>query len=223
MNAISEKIFIRKTIIPQKLISYGFKDKDGRLEYSTLICDEQMRLTVYVGYDGSIDTEVYDMLTQEPYTLFLVEDAVGSFVGEVRTEYENLLSDIADKCCQTEIFKGEYTKRILNYVFNRYGDTEEYLWPKSPENAIWRRKDNRKWYGLIMAISRRKLGFDSDERVEVINLRANPDDAANLVDNNRYFVGYHMNKKRWITMCLDGSVEFEEICRLLDESYLLAK
>lgn len=223
MNAILEKIFIRKSIIPHKLIPYGFKDKDGRLEYSTFICDEQMKLTVYVDYDGNIDTKVYDMLTQEPYTLFLVDDAVGSFVGEVRGEYEKLICDIADKCCQTEIFKSEYTKRMIEYVYNNYGDTEEYLWPKSPQNAIWRRKDNRKWYGLIMTISRRKLGFDNDDNVEVIDLRADPYDAARIVDNKRYFVGYHMNKKRWITICLDGSVKFEKICRLLDKSYMLAK
>lgn len=32
-----------------------------------------------------------------------------------------------------------------------------------------------------------------------------------------------MNKKHWITVCLDGSVPPDEIYRLLDESYRLAR
>ena len=31
-----------------------------------------------------------------------------------------------------------------------------------------------------------------------------------------------MNKKRWLTVVLDGSVAYEEICGLIDESYVLA-
>ncbi|MBQ8295198.1 MAG: MmcQ/YjbR family DNA-binding protein, partial [Clostridia bacterium] len=43
------------------------------------------------------------------------------------------------------------------------------------------------------------------------------------VDNQRFFMGYHMNKKHWYTLLLDGSIPTEEICRRIDESYLLAK
>ena len=32
-----------------------------------------------------------------------------------------------------------------------------------------------------------------------------------------------MNKKSWITLKLDGSVEDDEIYRLIDHSYLLSK
>ena len=33
--------------------------------------------------------------------------------------------------------------------------------------------------------------------------------------------GYHMHKGNWITILLDGSVEMEQICSLLDQSFLL--
>ena len=35
--------------------------------------------------------------------------------------------------------------------------------------------------------------------------------------------GYHMNKKHWYTICLDGSVEPVELYQRLDLSYKLAK
>lgn len=31
-----------------------------------------------------------------------------------------------------------------------------------------------------------------------------------------------MNKKHWITICLDGTVSLEEIFRLIDMSFILA-
>lgn len=63
----------------------------------------------------------------------------------------------------------------------------------------------------------------SDEVVEIIDLRFMPEQMVELVDNERYFPGWHMNKKSWYTIILDGSVSTEEICARIDESYKLAK
>ena len=57
----------------------------------------------------------------------------------------------------------------------------------------------------------------------VLDLRGNGNELQNLVDGVKYFAGYHMNKKSWYTIRLDGSVAFDEICTRLDESYILAK
>lgn len=43
------------------------------------------------------------------------------------------------------------------------------------------------------------------------------------IDNKRYFSGYHMNKKNWYTICLDGSIDNDEIFKRIDISYELAK
>ena len=70
-----------------------------------------MTLSVYIDKDGNIDTQVVEIDTGEQYTLFLVEDAVGSFIERVREEYESALADIADKCCITQVFKGLLRRR----------------------------------------------------------------------------------------------------------------
>ena len=35
--------------------------------------------------------------------------------------------------------------------------------------------------------------------------------------------GWHMNKKNWYTIILDGRIQTEEVCTRIDESYRLAK
>ena len=62
---------------------------------------------------------------------------------------------------------------IIDWVKNEYGTEPEYLWEDTPDCAVLRNHSG-KWYGLIMNLSRRKFGIDSDEVVDVINLKADP-------------------------------------------------
>ena len=96
------------------------------------------------------------------------------------------------------------------------------MWKSSPQNAIVRRQDNKKWYAVLLTIPRHKLGLNGDDKIEIIDLRLKKEDVSAVVDNRRIFPGFHMNKQHWITICLDGSVALEEIFRRIDESYLLA-
>lgn len=65
--------------------------------------------------------------------------------------------------------------------------------------------------------------MQSDEIVEIIDLRSEPRVLENLIDNERYYPGWHMNKKHCYTIILDDSVPLEEICGRIDESYLLTE
>lgn len=121
------------------------------------------------------------------------------------------------------IWKNDYTKKVISYVHQTYGDELEFLWPKFPNNAIWRRKDSGKWYAALLVVSKKKLGIDSDDIVEIIDLRMDPEMLTFLVDNKKYYPGYHMNKRHWCTIILDGSVPLEEIYTRIDESFVLAR
>ncbi|MDE6276151.1 MAG: MmcQ/YjbR family DNA-binding protein [Clostridia bacterium] len=222
MNKIIQEIFRKKVIDFDKLLKYGFVFDKEKYAYSTDVVDGQMTLSIYIDIDGNINTEVMDLSTQEPYTLFLVEDAVGSFIGEVRGEYERVLEDIADKCCIERVFKSKYSQAVIEYVRNKYGDKLEFLWKKFDDNAIWRRKDNKKWYGALLTVAKNKLGLDGEEKIEILDLRMSQQEVEKVIDGKRYFSAYHMNKKSWITICLDGSLELQEIYRRIDESYVLA-
>lgn len=84
-------------------------------------------------------------------------------------------------------------------------------------------KGNQKWYGALLTVKKDKLGLPSDERVEIVDLRAAAEYIDEKVDDKKFFRGYHMNKKYWITICLDGSVPLDEIQTMLDVSYDLAR
>lgn len=218
MSKILEQTFKNKRPNIKKLISYGFECFDDIYLYKKTILEEQFLLTVKV-CGSLIDTEVIDIETDERYTLFLADGAVGSFVGAVRTAYEKVLRDIADKCFDKYVFKTEYAQQIIRYIDEKYGDELEFLWNKFPDNAIWRRSDNRKWYALLVTATKDKIGLLSNELAEMIDVRG---DAERLADGVRIFRGYHMNKKSWITIVLDGSVDIDEIYKLIDDSYRLA-
>ena len=49
-----------------------------------------------------------------------------------------------------------------------------------------------------------------------------PDNPASVVDGVRFFPGYHMNKRHWYTICLDGSVPIEKMYQRINASCLLA-
>lgn len=215
--------FKNKSVNLEKLIRYGFKPAEKKYVYTTEIFDNQFKMTVKIAESGEVETELFDLEAEEIYTLHLVAEASGEFVGRVRSEYEKVLQEICEKCFDSSIFGGQFIKKVIEYAREMYGDELEFLWERYPDAAVLRRKDNQKWYALFMTVSKRKLGLDCDESAEIIDLRFDVDKLPQTVDGKRYFPGYHMNKKHWITMLLDGSVHIEQILKYLDESYKLAK
>lgn len=223
MPDMISKIFKNKKADFQKTLSYGFEQKDDLYCYTQLLEDAGFYMTVSIHKDGAVMAAVVDKELDTPYTLHLSEDAGGSFVGNIRRQYEELLNDISEKCFVPDVFKSDMTKQIISFVREKYGDEPEFLWQKLSDNAVLRRADNKKWYAVLLTVSRRKLGMDSDETAEIIDLRVNPDELKELVDNEKYYGGWHMNKKHWCTIILDGSVSFDEICQRIKDSYALAK
>ena len=142
----------------------------------------------------------------------------------LRWMYRNgkAVPNVPEKHRSQSVFKSDQAQNVIQYLRDVYNDELEFLWPRFPNNAVFRRKDTGKWYGALLTLSGKKLGLYSDEIIEIIDLRARPEEIASLTDMKRYFPGYHMNKKNWYTVCLDGSVQTDEIFRRIDDSYRLA-
>lgn len=214
--------FKNKTPDFSKLSAYGFVYQEGSYIYTTGIVENQFKMIVSIEPGKDVKTKVLDNDLGDEYILHLTPDAVGSFVGKVRSEYNNVLQDIADKCFISDVFKSEQSRQVIAYLSEKYRNKPEFLWEKFPENAIFRRTDTNKWFAALLTLPKRKLGINSDEIIEILDLRINPEQIACTVDNQKYFPGYHMNKKHWITICLDGTVAMDEIFQRIDDSYLLA-
>jgi predicted DNA-binding protein (MmcQ/YjbR family) len=217
-----DRFFSHKNLNTKKLLAYGFKEIGEGYEYSVPILNSDFTFFVTVTGKGEVTTRVVERDTSEEYILYRTEGAVGSFVGEVREACGGVLSDISEKCFDRYIFKSRQATEIIEYVRKKYGDELEFLWEKFPADAICRRKDSKKWYVLLMTVAGYKFGFPEGVNVEVIDLRISPEKVSSVVDNVRYFGGYHMNKKSWYTIILDNGVPTEDILKGIDESFILA-
>ena len=206
---------------PEKLLKYGFLRQKNILKYTTEILGGDFTLNIECE-NNCLKTELVENTTKEEYTLHLLPGAEGDFIGKVRKEYEKVINDITEKCFEADVFKYPQTKRIMGYMTSKYGDLPEYLWEKFPDNAVFRRNDNQKWYAAILTVKRFKIVGESEEPVEVIDLRASKEELPELIKSENIYVGYHMNKKHWFTIILDGSVDFDTIAGMIDESYILA-
>lgn len=218
------KDFIKnKKINFKKLKEFGFELIDNSYYYHTSLLKNQFKMSVKINIDNSIFTEIIDTETNEPYVLHLLEIKRSGYSEKIYKAYSEILEKVKKVCFEDEIFKANYTKEIVAYVKNKYGDELEFLWEKSPKNAVVRRKSSNKWYAVILTIPKRKIGLESDEVIEVINLHNIPKEIEKLIDYKRYFPAYHMNKKHWCTICFDGTIELKEIYKKIDISYELAK
>ena len=221
MDRFAKKIFSGKKYKEDLLLKFGFIKKNHYFFYETLFYNNQFLLKIKILKDD-IETEITELETNEKYTLFLSALATGSFAGSVREEYEKMLQKICDCCFEKNIFTFKQTIKLLNFAYTFYGDQLEFLWENFSNNAILRRKDTGKWYAHFAIISKNKLGLNSEEKIEMVNLRADPKEIETLIDNITYFKAYHMNKKNWITIILDGKEKTEKLVKMIQKSFELA-
>ena len=210
-----------KRIAKERLTLFGFRQDEQGYTYVEPIMDGQFVLNLAVR-GGALFSSLTESAFGDEYILHLVPGAQGEFVGKIRAAYGAVLDRFIEQCCENDIFRREQTCAVIDYARLTYGNEPEYLWKKFSDNAVLRRKDTRTWYAVLLTVSRDKLGFDSDETVEVIDLRMPPESATEFIDGKRFLPGYHMNKKHWFTIVLDGSGPTEEILKLIDVSYELA-
>ena len=216
-----EEIFLRKRLLPERLSAYGFAEKAGFWELERDILGGDFRLTVSIRRNGEADTRLIERDTGEEYSLYKTE-AAGSFVGEVRSAVGEVLSDIVLLCYEPSAFRSEEVRILTDYVRCTYGDELEFLWEKFPDNAIWRRRDNGKWYAAILTVRGDKLGLDTDKTVEIIDLRMAKENREATLSSKGCYPGWHMNKQSWYTVILNGEMPEKELIARLDESYRLA-
>ncbi len=215
-----EKFFKDTKIKKDKLKEYGFTLKGKTYCYEENILDNHFKVIINIT-NNTYTSKVIDNASKEEYILGDIDDAYGNFVSKVKEEYAKVIQNVILNCTDKDVYKSNQTQKIILYIKDKYHDELEFLWD-TPTDAIWRNKENNKWYGLVMAIKRNRLETDSEEIVEVLNLRYQKDLIDALVDNNLVFRGYHMNKKSWISIILDGRVSLEKIFKLIDNSYELS-
>ena len=89
---------------------------------------------------------------------------------------------------------------FLEYCSGTYGTSPDYPFDDDFETAVLRHADNRKWYAIVMHVSRRKFGFESDEVIDVVNLKLPTEMFGSFGAPDGVYPAYHMNKLHWISV-----------------------
>ena len=98
-------------------------------------------------------------------------------------------------------------QEFLEHCLNTYGTTPDYPFSDDFETAVLRHKDNRKWYALLMKLSRKKFGFDGDEVIDVVNLKVPMELSYSFGVEDGVYPAYHMNKLHWVSVLLPDASE----------------
>ena len=98
-------------------------------------------------------------------------------------------------------------KQFLEYCRNTYGTLPDYPFEDLYETAVLRHADNRKWYAIVMRVSRRKFGFESEEVIDVVNLKLPTEMFGSFGAVDGVYPAYHMNKLHWISVLLPDAPE----------------
>ena len=112
-------------------------------------------------------------------------------------------------------------KQLFAYVKKTYGVEPDYPFSPLPDCPVLRHPDNRKWFALMMEMPRNRLGLPGDARVDVLDLKCSVALSGVLRQQAGFFPGYHMNRDKWISVLLDGTVPLEDLLPLIDLSWQL--
>ena len=93
-------------------------------------------------------------------------------------------------------------QEYLEYCACTYGTAPDYPFDEDFETAVLRHGDNRKWYAIVMRVSRRKFGLESDEVIDVVNLKLPTEMFGSFGVADGVYPAYHMNKLHWISVLL---------------------
>ena len=209
-------------LLANKLEPFGFIRDGDAYFYADELLAGSFKLHVKVSNKGLVSTLLMDTESDEPYVLHLVENAQGAFVGEVRAAYQAVLDRIGEACGEHGSFHGGYVEELLRYVQETYGDEIEYPW-KDMDAAVIRSHLTKKWYAVFMKVHPSKIGLGGSQPIRIMDLHGTAEQVTALVDGERYFPGWHMNRKYWYTVCLDGSIPMLELQRRIDESFELSQ
>ena len=113
-------------------------------------------------------------------------------------------------------------QEFLNMCLNSYGTLADYPFDDDNLTAVLRHSDNRKWYAIVMRVSRRKFGIESDEAVDVVNLKLPTEMFGSFGVSDGVYPAYHMNKLHWISVLLPDTSD-ETVSFLTNASFEATK
>lgn len=215
-----EKIFEKRKIDFKQLLNYGFIKENNHYQYIQNIMNNNFQVIITINIKEQVHFQIIDLAFHEEYVNIHIKYQNGEFISTLRKELNNILLDIQKHCSTPQDFIFPQTNRISQYILHQYIVKPDFAWSNDSNSAVFRHNHNKKWFALIMNINKNKL-TDEDKNIEIINLKLHAEDIEHLINKDGFYTAYHMNKKNWITIILDNTINDQEIIHYINTSYQL--
>lgn len=107
---------------------------------------------------------------------------------------------------------------LIKYCLEKYGTVPDHPFEDDFVTTVLRHSNTRKWYSIIMEVSRRRFGFDSDEMTDVVNMKLPVEMFGSFGKGDGVHPAYHMNKLHWISVLLSDAPD-DVVKFLINVSY----
>lgn len=222
MIDLESKFFERSHADVQRLLEYGFQKTTKGYHYRRDILEQEFRVDLLISFDGKLQGQVVETLTGDAYQNIWIEGMNGAFVGKVREAYGQVLQAVRQHCYIDDDFSTLQANRISGLIREKYNVQPEFLWKRAPQHGVFRNQQNQKWFGIIMYVDQAKLTVGKG-KVDVLNVKIDPDTKEALLGTEGIYPAYHLNKQNWISILLDGRVSDAKIMQLVKESYQIVQ
>ena len=210
-----DRIFEDRVFLPERALALGFTENVGQYR---LVCPEEGNIDLVFTFDPThrrAFVRAMDRAFGEEYPLSRSEHGSAFAAGLCERAAERMRGFLS--ACFADL---RVRSRLLSHLQRRFGTVAAYPFADDDVTAVLRCPGG-KWYGIIMTIPYRRLGVPSEEPVDVLNVKLQPERIRSLLDGRVFFPAYHMNKTYWMSVVLSATVPFLTICALAEESYAL--
>ena len=211
--------FKKKVLKPDSLEPFGFTATEQGYEFRKPLIAEELEAQLLIDSEGKLTGQVVDIDLNEPYDTFRSSQATGTYVGQVREAYGELLSQVADSCYEDQLFSSPQANRLARFLVQEFSDQADRPFEKEPSYLSFRVAG--KWYALLFPLKGEKLGLSgakADLVYDVVNLKVDPKQMDQLMKMDGIFPSYHMSKKTWISLVLDDTLPDQTVFELLRNS-----
>jgi Uncharacterized protein conserved in bacteria len=204
----------------QALTQDGFALTEGTYQKKRAFADLNFYGIIRLNQD-IFDIKVYETSFDEEYIPFTLKSVQSPLVAGLKEQVNAWVNELLAK----DFDQNDLRKKTIAYCEEKYGSKEEHPFDEDPyaASSVLRVGPQGKWYALFMGVPAKSMGFPSSEEIQIVNLKEKPEDMERIIDHIHVFPAYHMNKKYWITVLLDETLDFSHLSDLIEESYQLVK
>lgn len=214
MNGLALDQYILKE---EKLLALGFQRQLNGYVHSFSLHHDEYTCQIHITNE-LLSVAVFDNADGEEFLPFYIKCQNGAHVSRIRAEVDAIIESLLSECFVKCDVKGE----LLAYAKENLHTIPVYPW-EGLKHCVLKSTKKQKWYAIFMNIPYETLGLKQQGNVDIVNVKAEPEQIVQLIDRQRYFPAYHMNKKYWITILLDRNTPVDKVKEMLQYSYTLVE